>query len=330
MRRKTVVLLALVAAVLALAYVWLQRRPPAPMPSREALLPALHGRLAGVRAIEVLRPGQPLVRLERKGESWTVPAKADYPAAGQPVAALLRALAEAKKVEAKTANPQLHGRLGLAEQGEAEQQATRLSLELVDGQPLALRLGKPAQQGAGQLVRLAGEDRVWLIDQRLELPPTELEWLDRRVAAIPFASIQELELCYANGERLTLYRETEGEPNLRVKQLAPGQPLAFEAVANGMALVFNSLEFADAAPLAQVQFKGPPLLQLNLKTFAAGEVKGSVYAQGEQHWLVLPDRTNFSVKQLPAKRDWAYRLEPYQYQALAKKLQDLLPRNSSK
>lgn len=328
MGRKTLLLLALIAAVLALTYVWLQRQPPTP--SREALLPTLHGQLAGVRAIEVLRPGQPLVRLERKGDSWTVPAKADYPAAGQPVAALLRALAEAKKVEAKTRNPHLHGRLGLAEQGEAEQQATRLSLELAGGQPLALRLGKPAQQGGGQLVRLAGEEQVWLIDQRLELPPTELEWLDRRVAAIPFASIQELELRYANGERLTLYRETEGEPNLRVKQLGPGKPLAFEAVANGMALVFNSLEFADAAPLAQVQFKGAPLLQFSLHTFAAGEVKGAIYAQGEQHWLILPDSTNFSANQLPAKRDWAYRLEPYQYQALAKKLQDLLPKNSLK
>ncbi|MGH8352084.1 MAG: DUF4340 domain-containing protein [Pseudomonas sp.] len=326
MGRKSLWLLALSAGVLVLVYVWLQR-PPQPVPQgREALLPALQGQVAKVGAIEVLRPGQPLVRLERKGASWVVPAKADYPVAAQPLAALLRALAAAKKVEAKTANPHLHGRLGLAEQGEAEQQATRLKLELQDGQPLALRLGKPAQQGAGQLVRLAGEDRVWLIDQRIELPASELEWLDRRVVAIPFASVKELELRYANGERLTLYRDAEGEANLKVKQLPQGKRLVFEAVANGVALVFNSLEFADAAPLAQVQFKGKPLLQFSLKSFADAQVEGAVYAQGEQHWLIL-SHGNFSPKQLPAKGDWAYRLEPNQYQALAKKLQDLLPNN---
>jgi len=327
MGRKSLLLLALIAAVLALLYVWLQRPPPSSTQSREPLLPALQGQIAKVSAIEIQRPGQPSVRLARKDESWTVPAKANYPAAGQPVAMLLRALVEAKRVEAKTNNPQLHGRLGLAEQGSVEQQATRLTIELQDGQPLALRIGKAAQQGSGQLVRLAGEDQVWLIDRSIELPPTELEWLDRRVAAIPFSSIKELELRHANGEHLTLYRDAEGEPNLKVKQLPQGKNLVFEAVANGVALVFNSLEFADAAPLAQVQFKGKPQLQFSLKNFAGAEVEGTVYGQGDQHWLILSKATNFSSNLLPAKSDWAYRLEPSQYQAMAKKLKDLLAKN---
>lgn len=327
MGRKSLWLLALVAAGLVLAYFWLQRPLPPVVPSRVALLPTLQGQVTSVSAIEVRRPGQPLVRLERQGEAWVVPAKAAYPAALTPIATLLRALVEAHKLEAKTANAQLHGQLGLAEKGEAEQQATRISLELSGGRSLGLWVGKRAQQGEGQLLRMAGEDQVWLIDQALELPATELEWLDRRITAIPFASVKELDLRYANGERLTVLRDNQNEPNLKVKQLPSGKRLAYEAAANGMAMLFAELDFADAAPLAQVQFKSRPLLQFSLTNFTGGQLDGAVYSQGEQLWLTLPQSRNFSTEQLPGKTDWAYRLESYQYQTLAKKLKDLLLEN---
>lgn len=326
MWRNSLWLLALVVAGLALAYFWLPPRPlPPGVPEPVALLPALQGQVASVSAIEVRRAGQPLVRLERRDDTWVVPAKAAYPAALAPITRLLRALVEAHRLEAQTANAQLHGRLGLAEQGDVAQQATRISLELPGARLLALRVGQRSQQGMGQWVRLAGEDQVWLIDRVLELPATELEWLDRRITAIPFASIKALELRYANGERLTVWRDNQKQANLQVKQLPPGKRLVDEAVANSMAGLFAQLDFADAAPLAQVQFKSRPLLQFRLTNFSDGRLDGAVYAQGEQRWLTLPQRHNFSAEELPGKADWAYRLEPAHYQTLAKKLKDMLP-----
>lgn len=87
------------------------------------------------------------------------------------------------------------------------------------------------------------------------------------MAAIPFASVRQVEVTYPNGGRLTVYRDTAEEPNLKLKQLPKGRRLAYEAAANGMATLFAGLEFADNAPLAQVQFKGKPLLQFSLLTF---------------------------------------------------------------
>jgi hypothetical protein len=327
MGRKSLLLLASFAVLLVVTYAWLQREQQPAGTDREALLPALQGQLGSVTAVEVQRPGQPLVRLQRQDEAWVVPAKAGYPADGEPLVALLRGLAEAKKVEAKTANPQYHGRLGLAEQGPEEERGTLVKLERKDAQPLSLYLGNRAQQGSGLQVRLAGENQVWLIDRSLELPESELEWLDRRVAAIPFASVKELDVRYADGERLTLYRDSEQEPNLKVKQLPKDKKLPYEAAANGMATLFARLEFADAAPLAQVQFKGKPQLQFSLRTFSGGQLEGAVHQQGDQHWLTFGERGDIPAEQLPGKSDWAYRLETYQYQALAKKLKDLLAKN---
>ncbi|MDA8482359.1 DUF4340 domain-containing protein [Pseudomonas resinovorans] len=327
MGRKGLIFLALLAAGLGTAY-YIQhdsaRPQPQPVASRELLLPELQGKLESVTALDVQVPGQPDLRLARKDGIWVLPAKADYPAAGQPVATLLRALAEARKVEAKTANPELHGRVGLADKGEAGEQGSRIKVERGSEVPLELLLGKPAQQGKGQLVRLYGDNQVWLVDQAMPLPTSELNWLDRRVASIPFASVRQVEVTYPNGSQLTVYRDSAEEPNLKLKQLPKGRRLAYEAAANGMATLFAGLEFADNAPLAQVQFKGKPLLQFRLSTFEGGELHGEVYGQGEQPWLVLKDKQNFGEEQVPGKLDWAYRLEPFQYQALAKKLEDVL------
>ncbi|MDH4557698.1 DUF4340 domain-containing protein [Pseudomonas sp. BN417] len=326
MGRKGLIFLALLALGLGAAY-YIQQgssRPQPPSASRELLLPGLQGKLAEVSAVDVQRPGQPDLRLERKGELWVLPAKADYPAAGQPVATLLKALAEAQKVEAKTANPELHGRVGLADKGNAEEQGVRVRLERGGEAPLELLVGKPAQQGKGQLVRLYGDNQVWLVDQSMPMPATELNWLDRRVAAIPFAKVRQVEVAYPNGSKLTVYRDSAEEPNLKLKQLPKDRRLAYEAAANGMATLFAGLEFADNAPLAQVQFKGKPMLEFSLSTFEGGELRGVVYPQAEQPWLVLTDKKGLGDEQVPGKLDWAYRLEPFQYQALAKKLEDVL------
>ncbi|MBM7059864.1 DUF4340 domain-containing protein [Pseudomonas sp. UL073] len=324
MGRKSLVVLALIAALLAAGYFWLQRTPEAPpaASARAPLLPSLQGRVAEVSAIEVDSPTQPAVKLERQGANWVVPAKAGYPAAPSAVGALLRALVEARQVEAKTSNPQLHAQLGLAEQG--EQRATRISLALPDNPALALLVGKPAQQGGGQLVRLLGDNQVWLIDKPISLPLEELQWLDRRVAAIDFASIQQIELRYANGQTLTVYRDKAEEPNFRVKQLPADTKVQFEAAANGMANLFGRLDFADAAPLAQIRFGEAPLLSFELRTFAGGQAKGALYGQGEQVWLTLPQRDGLSAEVLPGKPDWAYRIETQQADALTQAAKKLL------
>ncbi|WP_044873751.1 DUF4340 domain-containing protein [Pseudomonas sp. LFM046] len=328
MGRKGLLILALLAIGLGAAY-FIQHGSSRPQPqptsvSRELLLPDLQGKLATVTALDVWRPEQPELRLERRGELWVLPAKGDYPATGQSVAALLRALAEARKVEAKTTNPELHARVGLADKGNAEEQAIRIKLERGTEAPLELLLGKPAQQGKGQLVRLYGDNQVWLVDQALPLPATELNWLDRRVAEIPFASVRQVEVVYPNGSLLTVYRDSAEEPNLKLKQLPKGRRLAYEAAANGMATLFSGLEFADNAPLSQVQFKGKPMLEFSLSTFDGGELRGVIYGQGEQPWLVLKGKEKLDDAKVPGKLDWAYRLEPFQYQALAKKLEDVL------
>ncbi|WP_049289538.1 DUF4340 domain-containing protein, partial [Pseudomonas aeruginosa] len=268
MRRNTLIVLLALVAALAGTFAWLQRERatevPA-LPAAERWLPELDSAtLSGLHM--QFADGSPDIRVERRAGAWVLPAKADYPADRLRLSALLEALAEARKLEAKSANPKNHALLGLAERGEG--QALRLSLHWQSGEPLVLLVGKDAQHG-GSFVRRLGDPQAWLIDKRLPLPNNELEWLDRRIATLPFARVRELQLRYPKGERLDLYRDDAGQPNLQVRQLPTGRKLAYEAAANGAATLFADLRFADVAPLAQVGFRQAPLLlAFSLRTFS--------------------------------------------------------------
>jgi hypothetical protein len=324
MNRKTLFVLAVLALALVAGWYFTSQVGLPRVPAQaERWLPGVQ--VAQVKAIEVQRGDQPLVRLERREQGWVVPAKADYPADQGVVNRLLKALAEARKVEPRTANPELYGRLGLADKGEAEQRAVRLTLEQGEA-PLQLLIGKPGQQD-GQLVRRADEAQSWLVSQRIELPASELDWLDRRVTAIPFAEVRELDLRHAGGERLTLARDRAEEANLQVRDLPKGKRLAFDGAANGFGQFFADLRFADAAPLAQLGFEGKPALEFSLTTFAGKTLKGRFYGKADQHWLLLEQGSGLSASEVPGRSDWAYRVEPYQYQSLARKLTDLLAKD---
>lgn len=329
MGRKALVFLTLLALLLGASYFWLQRDGQPQQAEREAWLPELAGRTAQIALIEVQVANEPAVRLAREGDAWVLPAKENYAAASQPLADLLKALREAEKVEARTSNSELHGRLGLAEKGEIGERASRVRIEFSDATPaLELRIGNPSSQGAGQLVRRAGEAQVWLISRNVPLPATELEWLDRRVTAIPFSEVRELDVRYSSGEQVTVYRDDKAQPNLKVRQLPKGRALPFEAAANGMATLFANLRLSDALPLAQLPFdREKPTLRFVLQTFDDGRLEGQVFRHGEEYWMTLPVREGLSEAKVPGRAGWAFRIETQSYQALARRLLDLLGDN---
>lgn len=317
MQRRSLLLLMTLAALLGGLFFWLQRAPE-PLPEQDTrYLPGLDPQQ--VSAVRIERPGQPPIEVARKDGGWVMPAKEDYRAAGRLIGDLLLELAQARKVEPKTRDPANFPRLGLAEKGEGA--AVRLTVLRSSGAPVDLLLGKAAQQG-GRLVRQPGNDQAWLIDQPLNLPPDELDWLDRRITAIAFEDIAEVSVRYPQGETLTVFRDQPGEPNLRVRQLPKGTKLPVEAAANGMALPFGDLRFNEVAPLSQVQFKGLPQLSLTVKTLDGAHLLAHLQRQGDQPWLLLDRIEGFAEGQVLARSDWAYRLEAEQADALARRLAD--------
>lgn len=127
------------------------------------------------------------------------------------MSALLEALVEVYKIEAKSTNPKNHALLDLTERGEG--QVLRLNLHWQSDKPLVLLTGKDTQHG-GSFARRLGDPQIWLIDKHLPLPDNELGWLDRRIVTLFSARVRGLQLYYPKGERLDLYRDDTGQLDL--------------------------------------------------------------------------------------------------------------------
>ena len=160
---RKIILIALLLVAIALVAVALQVRDSdrvADLESRPLLDEAQQAALADVEQLTLAR-GEQQVVLQRDGSDWTVANRDQYPLQRERLAALLLALREARVLEAKTSNPEYHARLGLASDA-----ALRVSI-VADQSQYGVLFGNPV--GSDQLVRMDGEDQVWLINRALNM-----------------------------------------------------------------------------------------------------------------------------------------------------------------
>ncbi|MCJ8168856.1 DUF4340 domain-containing protein [Atopomonas sediminilitoris] len=289
----------------------------------EVLFSDLKLRAPSLNRITVNRGEAPKIELRLRQGQWLMTSENGYPADTLPVTELLRNLGEAKRIEAKTSNPEYHARLGLADPDSAEGAATLLTLKFIKGAALKLLVGNAGQSG-GQLVRLPGDKQVWLLDKPLLLPSSDMDWLNNEILSMPLQAIKSLHIEHAKGESVTVARDNAQQINFRVAEL--GEASLNHAAVNSMVNVFTVLGFAEVAPAEQLTFASKPLLQFTLDSFVGDQVQGAIYAQGESHWLRLSKRApaaEGSTLKLTAPEGWLFRLQPYQAQALNKTAEQL-------
>lgn len=279
------------------------RAPVTPPPAVAPLLwPQLAGHPAQVQSIRLRRGELPVVELLRTSAGWVV-APGGYPARGAQVEALLAALGQARLQERRTAQAINHARLGLAAAGDG----AGLRVTLTPGDERTLLIGDLSARG-GQLVRWLDEDQVWLADRSLQVPVSDLAWLDRRILSLAPEQIRRIEL--QSGQRVPQVLE---RASAQAGLQAPGLDAA---AANAIGGLLATLEAVDVLPLAQLEFSGRPVLQLRIEDFDGGWLQAALYRRGDGVWLV-PGNAHGLQGALHWQAGWALRIDAQQYALLA-------------
>lgn len=300
MRAKSLWILAVASAAFVSALFYLQPKPAPKPPAMPLWLPQLD--VGQVTALVIARPGQPEIRVERRDSGWFVASLQQFPAAPAGIVKLLRALTEARTLEAQSSAPQHRAALGL------DEQASRLTLERSGDQPLTLLLGKHVEHG-GQVVNVLDTQATWLINSNLELPHDSLAWIDRRLTQIPLGQIRQLSLTYPNGVRVQISRSATDEKQLVVQQHPSQPPLAGEIAAHDLLGLFSQLNIlgiadgADAHPMTQAD------LGFELLTFHEGKVTGHLSQRENQYWLKLNAVEGLSAQYVRPLMNWTLRVE---------------------
>lgn len=257
MKAKHLLILFLLAALAGLG-AWLIALRPAGEPRPETpvmdrLVPGLADRGDRTARIEILQGGS-RVDLTREGDGWRVASKGGYPADGERVRRLVTTLSELRAVEAKTARPELHDRLGVhwpdegeRDEGDFSVRPTLVRLADDGGETIAEIVLGDTSFAAGQtrqFARLLDDDRSWLVSALVEAPTDGVRWLSTRFIELERERVERVEITHPHGEVVAVGR-TDSEADFAVESVPDGLRPISEGLSNRIGGALAFVNFSD-------------------------------------------------------------------------------------
>lgn len=209
----------------------------------QLLVAGLSEQLTDIDRVTIHPAGSSSVTLSAEQDQWVVQERDNYPADIQVLRKELRKLAEARTLEAKTAQVALYPQLGVQSVDQAEDTTLRLTAQAGDTEVLDIIIGKPG--ASGSYVRLLDNPQAWLIDQRISLPRVIVGWLDTQLVSVPRADVQRVAVNPTQGPNYAIVRH---DPEQTAFSLEPnsddGQALNVANV-NRLGAALSSLRIQD-------------------------------------------------------------------------------------
>jgi hypothetical protein len=282
MTAKTVQILALAVILLFAAVFALNWQRDKEQTEDEQLFPGLKERIDDTAAITVT-DADGTVTVKRDGERWIVAEKAGYAANTDTLRRVLLAIADARKVEQKTSNPELYDRLGVGDPSR-EDGGVLLSSAGLGDQDFALILGDAVQQEY-RYVRIADQAQSWLIDQNPDVPDDASGWLAQEIVDIDSLRIKSVTVTHEDGETIHIHKDKEDATNFAVDGIPEGRELSYPSVANGMAAVLSNLTLEDV--VADPGSADESAATTVISTFDGLELRIVSSQEDDQTWITL-------------------------------------------
>lgn len=256
MSKHKLVVLAVVAALGVGAALWSTqtRKPVQETLAAQPLVPGLQDKINDVTALRIVTPGNTTTAtIERGDAGWTLKEKGGYAVDTAKVRDFLVALAQAKRVEAKTSNPELYGRLGLADVAQAGATGTQVEIDGLAA-PARLIVGQNVQRGTGTFVRDAGEAQSWQVDANIAVERAAAKWLQPEIVDIAPSRVQSVSIKHPEGAAIDIVKaQGDGAADFVLRTLPKGREPESEFVADAAAGLLSGLHLDDVEPASQAE-----------------------------------------------------------------------------
>jgi hypothetical protein len=364
MSRRALILLAAAVVVLTLlAQLGSRDTGPADSEQGAAFVPELEEALNEVERVTLLIAGEtPAATLERRADEWVVIEKDGYRADVGKLRTGLRALAEARILEPKTANPTLHSRLGVEDL--SDEMAAGLAVSFTaSGRTLPTVILGNAEGSSYRYARRAGEPQSFLIDQDPDLPRNPSQWVDPEIVDLRGTRVQQVTITHPD-ETVTISKATPDAANFAVADVPEGRELLYAGVANVVGNALRELKLEDVARADPSAAAESDAVVVEFRTFDGLVLVARGMADGEQSWLTFaasydpeqaarfadaaeavpatdepdadaatdaaaaPDAAGDVTAEAAAinarTQGWRYQIASYQYDQLTRRMSDLL------
>lgn len=291
MKQKTLGLL-LVAAVAAstAAYVATRSEPAATAEAKsgEKLFPGLVERINDVAKVEVKNKDGGF-SVVKDGETWGMADKGSYPVNFDKVKELVVTIAQMSIVEKKSAKPENHASMDLADVDAKDAAATQVKLFDKSGAELAAVLIGKARTTKGfggqyaMYVRKVGDNQAWEVTGRIWIDGSATNWLadNRQITKLEKTRVHRVETRHADGTTLAVFKNVPEDQAFTVGDLPEGAELKWNGVADATAAALEYLTFEDVAQAGTVDLTGLTPTETTFTTWDGLVLTAKVYEQGE-------------------------------------------------
>ncbi len=328
MNRRTLLMLS-GAAVVVLGGALLLKpgTPPPPSPAGAALaFPGLAQRLQGAARIVATRHDGTL-EIARRGETWVLPARGNYPVRQEKVRELLVGLTELRLTEPRTANPELLSRLGVEDPTQPGATSTLLRVLDAQGATIAeLIIGRRRVRTQGNVpesayVRRPNETQAWLAEGRVPVDSDPQLWLDRDIANLPRERVRRAAIARVNQPPLVILRSGEPDGTLRITEPADAPP-AEESALDEVGRAFEFLTFLDVR--AEADAPGEALGEARFELTDNLAIVVRPRRDDGNLWITLAAEGDDEAARLNARwRGWAYQVGEWKERAFVPVIEEL-------
>lgn len=219
---------------------------------QELFLPGLKSEINDVKKITITGPGNEVVATLQRGETrWTIAERSGYAADVAKIRSNLIALANARIVEAKTADPALYDRIGVQDLDQPDASGTRIDIEGA-AQPVSFIVGETGVRKNMAYVRAIDSGQSYLISADLDLGKKTADWLVRDIVNFSSADIHAVEIRHPDGHTLRVAKPSTEDTDFAVQDLPDGSELSYATVADAIGGVLTALTLEDVEPAADL------------------------------------------------------------------------------
>jgi len=248
----------------------------------EAVFPDLLDQINDVSSIEITGAEQSF-SIRHVGDQWVVSSLADFPAEFDRVKKALLELAELKTVEAKTADPERHGVLGLNEPGSEDGGGQKVRVLGAGDTALAGLLLGNAGRGTTDLVyvRREGEDQTWVARRKPGIGDDPRDWVNTMLMKIDIERVRRMTLAHADGERVGIYKEEHGDSEFFLEDVPVEASIKSPLSMDSIARVIAVLRFEEVFAASDIPSDREADTVATFETFDGATFTISLYGQEE-------------------------------------------------
>ena len=260
MKNATLIKMTALAGGLLLAVLLLNKRgtPADSALSQDALLvPELSSQLNDVNGITLTGASDtPIITLKRGENGWVASSIGGYGADIDKIRDYLLKLSQAKLREAKTANPDMYGKLGVEELKRAD--AKGIQIELLGlKQPVKIIMGSTAGQGGeGVYVRKPDDKQSYLASGQIRPEASVNSWIQADIVNIPASRIKSVSITPSTGAAVVVQKNVAEDSDWTVQNVPKDKKLSSPSVGNALAGTLEALRLESVLPAAQAEVGG--------------------------------------------------------------------------